>query len=88
MAILALEKNARFRRPVFSPGSFFSRRALVARGQINERAIVDGEDDNGTGMADDVAAGAHSAGFSDFVGSDGEDGSFICDAGRENARLR
>ncbi len=79
MAILTLEKNARFRGPVFSRQSFFSRREV--RAERAGRAIVDGEDNYGTGMADDVAAGAHSAGFSDFVGGDGEDGSFICDAG-------
>ncbi len=75
MAILAFEENARLGALVLTS----------ARGASSTR-IIDCQHDDRSGMADDIAAGADSAGFGDFIGSDVEDRSFICDAGRKDAR--
>jgi hypothetical protein len=93
MAILALEQDARFGGLGFLPGSILSSgvptaRAAIFRAKIIGARIIDRENDNGTGMADDIAARANAAGFFDFVGGDVEDGSLICDARRQDARLR
>ena len=52
------------------------------------RLIVNRENHDGPGMADDIAAGANAARLFDFVGGDVEDGSVICDARREDSGLR
>ena len=46
---------------------------------------VDGEDDDGVVVADDVAFGADAAGFDDFVGGDVEDFAFVDGFGGEGA---
>ena len=47
--------------------------------------VVDGEDDDGAVVADDVARGGDAAGLDDFVGGDGEDFALVDDFGGERA---
>jgi len=47
--------------------------------------LVDGEDDDGAVVADDVAGVEVAAGLFDFVGEDGEDSAFVGEFGRDEA---
>ena len=49
--------------------------------------LVDGEDDDGTVMADDVAGVDVAAGLFDFVGNDGEDLAFVGELGGDEPGL-
>jgi hypothetical protein len=93
MAVLALEKDARFGGLGFLLASLPlsglpTARATISRAAIIGAKIIDSKNDDGTGMTDDIAACANAAGFFDLVGGDVEDRSFICDARRQDARLR
>jgi hypothetical protein len=79
---LALQKNARLE------GSRVRPTTIPLPSRLKSCAgIVDRENDDGAGMADDIAASSNSPGLLNLVGGDVEDGSFICDAGREDPRL-
>jgi len=88
VAILALEKDERFGLSIVFPASVLSSSPLTVGAGLFGAAVIDGENDDGPGMADDIAAGANAARLFDFVGGDVEDGSVICDARREDSGLR
>jgi hypothetical protein len=88
VAVLALEKDQRFGLSIVFLASILSISPVTAGAAVCGAAVIDGENHDRPGMADDIAAGANSAWFFDFIGSDVEDGSVICDARREDAGPR
>ena len=70
MPILALQKNERFRLAFHLP--------MICG------LVVNGQNDDGTGMADHVAASLNAARFLDLVSCDVKCWAVVCDAGRDD----